>query len=167
MKILLLLIIFTNHYAQAEFFPEISGKTLNGDQFTTPKSLEKPINILVIAFKHAQQEMVDTWLKPLAQMELENKKLKYYEFPVMAEMGSWKRWMIYNGMKLGIRDTEQRSRTVSFHIDKQPFKEALKINEDSIYLFVVKQDGSINGVIEGVYSADKLQSLRQLISSRR
>ena len=67
-----------------------------------PQSLEKPTNILVVAFKHSQQEMVDTWLKPLSQIELENKKVKYYEFPVMARMGSWKRWMIYT--KECIRD---------------------------------------------------------------
>ena len=167
MKVLLFLFLFNSLFAQADFFPSVSGKTLNGDEFTIPQSLEKPTNILVVAFKHSQQEMVDTWLKPLSQIELENKNVKYYEFPVMARMGSWKRWMIYNGMKMGIRDTEQRSRTVSFHIDKQPFKEALKIaNEDNIHLFVVMQDGSIKGVVEGVYSSDKLRSLRQLLNNR-
>ena len=99
-----------------------------------------------MAFQHSQQEMVDTWLKPLEQLVLKNEEIKYYEFPVMARMGSWKRWMIYNGMKMGIRDTKQRSRTVSFHIDKPPFKDALNISdEDNIYLFVVSQDGSIKG----------------------
>ena len=166
MKALLFFILCAGNYGQANFFPNISGKNLNGDQFIVPSSLEKPINILVVAFKHSQQEMVDTWLKPLAQMELENKKVKYYEFPVMARMGSWKRWMIYNGMKMGIRDTKQRSRTVSFHIDKDPFKAALNIiDEDSIHLVIVKQDGSIKGAIEGVYSSDKLQSLRKILNN--
>ena len=167
MKVLLFFILFTTNYAQTTYFPKISGKNLNGDQFNIPKSLQKPINILVVAFKHSQQEMVDTWLKPLEQLEVENEDIKYYEFPVMARMGSWKRWMIYNGMKMGIRDTKQRSRTVSFHIDKPPFKDALNISdEENIYLFVVSQDGAIKGAIEGVYNLDKLQSLRKILSSR-
>ena len=167
MKVLLIIFFCLSHNAQASFFPSISGKTLNGDEFTTPENFEKAINVVVVAFKHSHQEMVDTWLKPLTKIESENTKIKFYEFPVMARMSSWKRWMIYNGMKMGISDLEQRSRTISFHIDKKPFKEALEItNEDNIYLFIVKRDGTVKGSIEGVYSQDKLRSLRHLISNR-
>lgn len=67
-------------------------------------------------------------------------------------------------MKAGIPSTETRGRTITLYIDKEPFKTALSIdNEDTIYLFLVKNNGEILYGTSGPYTKDGENAILEIL----
>jgi hypothetical protein len=77
------------------------------------------------------------------------------------------RWVIYRGMRSGIEETSARGRTITLHIDKKPFKEALRIeSEDSVCLNLVSREGVVLWQFRGPYSEKAFQMIEQKIAVR-
>ena len=80
----------------------------------------------------------------------EREDVDYFELPTISRMNAVMRWIIYRGMRSGIKDEGDRARTVTLHIDKEPFKSGLKIDsEESIVLLVVDDKGKVLGRSKG------------------
>jgi hypothetical protein len=141
-------------------FPAISGKALNGESFSVPDSLAKANNVLLIAFLREQQEDIDTWLNRLEDLEDEDPSIAVYEFPILPEMNRVSRWFIYQGMRGGITSERARARSVTFHIDKEAFRSALRIdNEDSIQVFLADSSGTVTWRTTGPWSETKHEEM--------
>ncbi|MCA9889760.1 MAG: hypothetical protein KC546_15375, partial [Anaerolineae bacterium] len=54
-------------------FPNIKGKTVNGDRRTLPQDFEGQLNVVVLAFTQYQQEDVDSWMPFLDKVQRENR----------------------------------------------------------------------------------------------
>jgi predicted transcriptional regulator len=77
------------------------------------------------------------------------------------------RWFIYRGMRSGIKDEGDRTRTVTLHIDKDPFKTALKIDsEASIVVVVVDAKGKLVGRSEGAFGEEKWEKLVSVLDGK-
>ena len=71
-------------------------------------------------------------------------------------MNAFTRWFIYNGMRGGIKDDNMRSQVVTLHIDKTPFKNALKIDtEETVFTYVLDENGVILESIKGEWTEEK------------
>lgn len=149
-------------------FPAIEGKALNGDKFRVPHSLGKTYNLVLVAFLREQQAGIDTWIPKLEQMEASDPDFTFYEFPVLPEMNAMARWWIYHGMRSGIRSESARARTVTFHLDKDEFRDNLDIEtEGAIRIFLVDGKGEILWKASGRWSADKQGGLIRRIAEHR
>jgi hypothetical protein len=146
-------------------FPYIDGKALTGEKFRAPEDFSKPYNLLLVAFLRKQQEDVDTWIPRLEKVEDANEDFAFYEFPILEKMNVMSRWFIYQGMRGGITSTRARSRTVSFHLDKQEFKRSLGIDsENVIRLFLVDSTGVVIWQDSGRWSEAKETDLLGILS---
>jgi hypothetical protein len=144
--------------------PSIEGKALTGDKFAAPGDFTRPFNILLIAFLREQQEDIDTWLLRLEELEDSDQDIAVYEFPVLPEMNRVTRWFIYQGMRGGIPSERARARTVTFHLDKEEFRNALKIGtEDSIQVFLADSSGTVIWRETGVWSEAKQSEMMSVI----
>jgi len=148
--------------ASAGSFPNVTGRNLHGEDIAFPKQFASgKHNVVIVAFTQKQQDLVDTWLPELAKLSATNKDLKYYELPTIKKMGRIMRWVIYRGMRSGIDDAGARSRTVTLHIDKGPFKSQLGIKtEQDIFIFLTDNKGRVRWQSQGVYSKEKLAALK-------
>lgn len=127
---------------------------------------KKPFHVAVIAFEQKQQPEVDTWLPSLKGLAEEREDVDYFELPTIKPMNSVMRWIIYRGMRSGIKDEEDRIRTVTIHIEKEPFKSALKIDsEESIVLVVVDDKGKVIGRSEGAFDKGKWRELLSVVGN--
>jgi hypothetical protein len=141
-------------------FPEVEGKALNGQTFRIPDSLKKQYNLIIIAYKREQQQLVDTWLPKMEPIEQSKNNFAFYEFPTISKLNFFSRWFIYNGMRSGIKAESARARTVTLHLDKEEFNQHLGIlNEEDIYLFLLDKSGTIIWQSKGVWSKDKEEDL--------
>ena len=149
-------------------FPEVEGKSLQGEVVQFPDVFsKKPFHIAVIAFEQKQQPEVDTWLPSLKGLLEEREDVDYFELPTIKPMNSVMRWIIYRGMRSGIKDEGDRTRTVTLHIDKEPFKTALKIDsEASIVVVVVDAKGKVVGRSEGAFGEEKWEKLVSVLDGR-
>ena len=146
-------------------FPSIEGKALTGDKFLAPEDFNKAHNLLLVAFQRTQQEDVDTWIPRLERVEDTNEDFAFYEFPILPEMNAVARWFIYQGMRGGISQERARARTVTFHLDKERFKEQLGIeSEDLIQIFLADSTGVIIWRESGIWSEEKEEELLRVLS---
>ena len=146
--------------AYSPTFPPLKAENLNGVMVDMPSGFEGDVNLVLIAFLQKQQADVDTWLKPLAAIANAHPKLRYYELPTIKGMNRMVRWFINNGMRGGIPDQDQRARTITLYIDKEPFKKSLGLgDENQIYAVLIDKSAKVLWKEEGLYSEAKGKSL--------
>ena len=64
-------------------FPELVASNLEGREYRLPYDLEGTLNILILAFRREQQNLIDEWIRFLKPFSKEFNFVKYYEIPAM------------------------------------------------------------------------------------
>lgn len=147
-------------------FPEVSGYNLDRQEFIFPEDFQGKFNLVIIPFLQRQQADVNTWIPAAQELERSFPDLIYYELPTIYTRPVLSRTFINEGMRAGIPDQTARERTITFYLDKSVFKSALGItNEQNIQLFLVDRQGTILWREEGLFSAEKIQSLVELLET--
>ena len=167
-RITIILILLASLFAQgcvttsnvivndATTFPTVTGTDLHGDERTFPDYFSSKRTIVVVAFQRWQQSLCDEWYKHIEEYNQANNHSAFFEIPTISKMNTFTRWFIYNGMRGGIKDDKMRSQVVTLHIDKEPFKKALKIDtEETVFVYVMDEDGLIIESIKGKWNEDK------------
>ena len=85
-------------------WPSMTGISLVGEEFTLPSDFNKPLNLVVVAFKRRHQENINTWIEAFQQGELGKLDMDFFEVPVIYEMEFTQRFFLNNAMKFGIQD---------------------------------------------------------------
>jgi hypothetical protein len=90
--------------------------------------------------------------------------LKVYELPTIYRMNRLQRSFLDRGMAMGIPSKEARETTITLYLDKEKFRKALDMpSEDRIYVLLVDRKGKILWRTDGVYTPDKLDTLRKAL----
>lgn len=145
-------------------FPTVSGSNLVGHGYNLPNDFKGNLNIVIIAFRREQTDLIEGWTSHLEDLVRKNPELKYYELPVLSRSYSPFRWWIDGGMRAGIPDAEARERTITVYTNKREFKERLGIpNEETIYLFLVGRNGKILWRAQGDLTEEKHQQLQDVV----
>lgn len=101
-------------FASAEgTFPTVTSEDLNGRTLTLPQDLPGNPTIVFIAYKQAQQDTVDAWVRSLGLDA--SRGAEFLEVPVVGRGARLMRSVIDNGMRSGITDTAMRARTVTLY----------------------------------------------------
>ena len=146
-------------------FPNVSGSSLDGRRFNLPRDLKGRVNIVIIAFRREQTDIIEQWATPLKEIMRADPSLEVYELPTLSRGYSPFRWWIDGGMRAGIVDEEARRRTITIYTNKRNFKVQLGIpNEETIYIFLVGKDGRIITRVQGDFTDEKHQQLQNAIN---
>ncbi|MBD3186841.1 hypothetical protein GF325_08455 [Candidatus Bathyarchaeota archaeon] len=141
-------------------FPEIEAKNLENEPVNIPDHLHCALNVLIVAFKRWHQELVDTWIPHLARIKQGKDDFDFYELPTLGKIYSLGRFFIDGGMRTGIPSKQTRKHTITLYLDKDEFKKALHIQDEStIHLFLVKPDGNILWHGAGKYDRKTFEDL--------
>ncbi len=153
--------------AEPYVFPSLTFSNLNGQEVAMPGGLAgERANLVLVAFVQEQQKDVDTWLKPLPAIQQAYPGFHYYELPTIKRVNGMVRYMIARGMRGGIPDKGQRGRTITLHVDKEPFKKSLGItSESTIYAFLIDKSGKVLWRQEGLFNEAKGKSLEAALSA--
>jgi len=145
-------------------FPNVSGNDLLKNIVNLPEDLSSGLNVLIVAFQRWHQGLVDSWVPFLNHMVEQYADFDYYELPTIRKMNWLSRGFIDNGMRAGIPSRETRRRTITLYIDKEPFKDTLRIPDESdIHLFLVTSEGEILWTESGAVSEKKAESLMRAV----
>jgi hypothetical protein len=143
----------------------VSGSSLDGKRFNLPRDLKGKVNIVIIAFRREQTDIIEQWADPLKDVMKADPSLEVYELPTLSRGYSPFRWWIDGGMRAGIVDDEARRRTITIYTNKRNFKVQLGIpNEETIYIFLVGKDGRIITQVQGDFTEEKHQQLQNAIN---
>lgn len=145
-------------------FPEVVGKSLDGEEFVLPSDFKGNLNIVFVAFQREQQLAVNTWLPTANLLEDLYPELKYYELPTHSSINPIARWCLNRAMRVGIRYPGCREKTIALYLDKDPFRKALGISgEDNIHILVLNEGAQVVWHSEGSCDAEKAKSLSDFI----
>ncbi len=148
-------------------FPLVSGFNLNRQEFEFPRDFGAELNLVIVPFQRYQQEIVNTWVPFVQDVEVGFPNFIYYELPTIYEMPVLNRTFLNEGMRAGIPDETARERTITLYLDKAKFKDALDItSEDDIYLFLVDRTGEILWQTTGEYTPEKAADLLQFLQDQ-
>jgi hypothetical protein len=153
-------------HSEDAHFPIVSGFNLERKEYEFPRDFLGKYNLVIVPFQQRQQLDVNTWIPAAQEIEHKYPGIVYYELPTIYELPTFSRTFINEGMRAGIPDPTSRERTVTLYLDKEVFKQALEItSEETIYLFLVDQEGNILWREEGIFSEEKRQNLLSVIEN--
>ena len=143
-----------------ERFPTVVGTNLAGTSVRLPDQLDARLNLLLIAFRQAQQADVDTWVPYTDALEVRRPDVRAYELPVLSAANRLARPFIDGGMRAAIPDPKVRQRTITLYLDKAAFRAALGVpGEDRIHVRLVDRSGATYWRTDGVWDAARAAAL--------
>jgi len=141
-------------------FPDCAGSNLQGRRFRLPADFEGDYNVVLIAFRRAQQYDVETWLPLLRRLRRQYPALRYYELPVVWGVPRLRQLLLDVGLRLGIPRRSTRKKTITLYPDRGAFCQALDIpDESAIMVALVDRGGLVLWRTLGAYNEAKGASL--------
>ncbi len=149
--------------ANDDKFPFLSGINLEGKKFDLPQDLDGEFRIVALGFEREHQEAINTWIKVADDIVKNNPKIKFYEVPLIYELGGVSRAWINNGMRLGIQDKIARQRTITVYTNRDKFFEIMAMKGDRIYVLLLDKNGKILWRTEGLANEKNIDSLQKTL----
>lgn len=153
---------------QNNHFPFLTGIDLNGKEYNLPNDFAGKLNIIALGFERNHQNQINTWIPSIDQLIKNSNpqiELKFYEVPLIYELGALKRSWVNNGMRLGIRDEKSRQQTITVYTNRDKFFEIMKMSKDTIYILLIDKKGKIILREEGEMTKNKIDNLVKTISN--
>lgn len=145
-------------------FPTVTGEALDGTEVTLPTDLADPFTLVLVAFQKEQQPAVDTWLPAMEAIEDAREDFALFELPTIREVNGIARFFIRRGMRGVIESERGRARTVILFLDKEPFKKALEITDETvIHTFLLDRTGTVRWQTTGTHSPEKEAGLKRVL----
>lgn len=148
-------------------FPHVTTRDLNGAEKTLPADFSGDLNLVLIAYVQWQQREVDSWLPTADRLEATLPNFRYYEVPVVGQMGRFGQMQLDFWMRTGIPDRETRARTLTLYVDRAAFRRQLGIGDEAhIALLLLDRAGTIVWRGSGAYSAATAASLQEALQAQ-
>jgi hypothetical protein len=147
-------------------FPTVTGSNLLRQKIALPGDFQGEVNVACIAFQQWHQGLVDTWVPWLRQLEDLYPDFRFYELPVIYRMNILVQTFINEGMRAGIPNPKTREKTITLYTDKEVFRRALDLpSEETIWLVLVDRRGDVRFRLDGAFSNEKGEALKQAVAS--
>ncbi len=125
-------------------FPRLAARDLDGREVMLPAGLPGEWNVVIIAFRRQQQELVDSWVPWLEERAAAIPGLRFAELPAIGLQWQPARQVIDGGMAAAIRDQQARRRTLTIYTDLRRVTAPLGISDRStIWLFLTDRAGRV------------------------
>ena len=149
--------------ANKDKFPLLTGINLEGKKFELPQDFDGEFKLVAIGFEREHQEAINTWIKVADEITKNNLKIRFYEVPLIYELGGFSRAWVNNGMRLGIQDKIARERTITVYTNRDKFFEIMNMKGDKIYTLLLDKDGKILWRAEGLANQKNIESLQKIL----
>lgn len=149
-----------------ETFPHFEGKNLNGDKVKM-SGWDRPVTIIFVAFKKELQPQVDQWVQALSPLQESHPTLDYVELPTIKKVSGPVKYLIYRGMRSGIKDKTQRQRIVTQYVDVPDYMDRLHLDDQEVVAtYAVCNQGRILKHWRGPVDEQFIQELETLLRNK-
>src|SRR6201989_1427323 len=123
-------------------------------------------NVVIVAFRREQQDLVDSWVPWLEQRAAADPRLGFVELPVIGLRWQPARPVIDGGMAAGIPDQKTRRRTLTVYTDIRRITVPLGITDrNTIWLFLVDRAGQVRWRGSGGQDAGQAAALTAALAN--
>jgi hypothetical protein len=125
-------------------FPPLQARNLNGRTLALPAAFAGVRNVVIVAFRRAHQDLVDSWFLALAPLLAADPNLRAYEVPMLARGYTLVRPFIDGGMAVAMPNLDVRERTLTVYTNVAKVIAALQIRSpETITSLLVERSGQI------------------------
>jgi hypothetical protein len=148
------------------WFPPLAARDLDGHEVALPAGLPDQWNIVIVAFRRRQQELVDSWVPWLEERAATTPGLRFVELPAIGMQWQPARPVIDGGMAAAIRDQQTRRRTLTVYTDLRRLTAPLGIGDQTtIWLFLVDRAGQVRWRGSGGWDATTAAALGTVLAA--
>jgi hypothetical protein len=153
--------ITTTSEASSGTFPSLSLPSLAQQSVQIPNR-SKDKTIVIVAFRHQLQPMINPWLLWL-QSEATTKNIAFYEVPVVAKKYTPYKKAIVPFMKRQLPNASFYKHTVPFYSPFSSLSNRLNISEKAVSIFVLNKRGVIQFHTQGGLTASKKKAIQSYL----
>lgn len=136
-----------------------------GRSLELPGGFEKPLTVLLVAFRRDQQVAVDTWRPVADDIRSSHPDVCYYELAVIDRRLRPAKHFVDDRMCTAVPDTACE-RTITTYTDKPTVRRALDIGDEAeIHVFLLDRDGIIYWRAEGPCNEESATHLQETVDS--
>ena len=165
----LLIFATTCCYSQNQTFPNIEGKTLEGQSISLPKGTNGKVTLVAIAYSKKSDDDLKDWLKPIYNNFINPPKSSFipiqpydvniYFIALLKGIAKTAKGKIQSNLNKNL-DPVYYSHTIISTSEFKPLKKALQFSKKNLpYFFVLNPNGEIVYRTEGAYSNSKMQEI--------
>ncbi|MDQ6880798.1 MAG: hypothetical protein M3150_01735, partial [Pseudomonadota bacterium] len=143
--------------------PAITAKGLNQQPISLPQGLPAGRTLALVAFERGHRAEIESWITGLQLRE--NNAIAWLKMPVLDDPGSESaRTDIERGIRARHSAEVDRARLVPVFTNRDAFMRAAGLSGSShAWVLVVGRDGQVLARVEGEYSPEKGQALRETL----
>ena len=150
----------------SEYFPAVTGTSLDGTEYALPDDFRADWNLVVVTFRDDLDRLADKWVLVAEQIAAgSDGRLAAYEFPVVGR--GFRPFKKLVNVSIGAKaeaDAGEKERTVPLYVDKRGFRKALGLkDDDTVHVLLVSRRGRIAWRGEGVLTPEKVAGLERAV----
>ena len=148
-----------SHLAVGEGLPELRGEYLSGRKAILPQDASGRVALLLFGFSYQSRFAVEAWTKRFREDFEKNPQVTFYEIPMIGGMARLGKWFIDSGMRRGSPRADHE-KVITVYGGTEPWRQRLGVNvEDSAYLVVLDQKGSVAWCHAGPFEGAQYEAL--------
>lgn len=146
--------------------PAFMARTLDRQAVRVPEGLPAERTLALIAFKGTQKAHIEGWIQGLNLKD--DPSISWFRMPVLNDPGNAAgRSDIETRLLRKYPADAERARMVPVFTDRDQFVRSAGLRgTDQVYAVVVNRQGDVLARAEGMFDADKAQSLRETLKQR-
>jgi hypothetical protein len=143
--------------------PSVNAKRLNQQPIALPQGLPAGRTLALVAFNRGHRGEIESWIKGMQLRE--NDAIAWLKIPVLDDPGTdLARSEIESGILARHSALVDRSRLVPVFTNREAFMRAAGMSGvDHAWVLVIGRDGQVLARVEGEYSEEKGQALRETL----
>ena len=143
--------------------PSLHAKRLNQQPIALPHELPGQRTLALVAFQRGHRTEIESWITGLQLRE--NTSIAWLKMPVIEDPGSESaRSVIESDMRARHRTEADRARLVPVFTNRDAFMRAAGLSgSEHAWVLVIARDGQVLARVEGEYSVEKGDALRETL----
>ena len=146
--------------------PTVNAKRLNQQPIALPQGLPAGRTLALVAFERGHRGEVESWIKGMQLRE--NDSIAWLKMPVLDDPGSERARNAIESVMLARYSAEaDRARLVPVFTNREAFIRAAGMTgAEHAWVLVIGRDGQVLARVEGEYTEEKGQALRETLLSQ-
>lgn len=146
-------------------FPTFSGENLLGDAVTFPDTFTAEYTLAVVLFEREHLPKIDDWIETIIELEDIYPDLAFYSVPIFPDVAPFARVAAKGGMLIVLDGSLHDNVVMIFLENRDEMLPVLDLPDfEEIQVYILNIDGEIIWRIEGDFTEEKAEELRQQVA---
>ena len=147
-----------------ERLPPLRGKTLSGNSVVLPQAAAGRVALLLLGFTYESRFAVEAWAKRFRNDFGSDRRVTFYEVPMIGGLARLGKWFIDDGMRRGT-PKDDYEHVVTVYRDANSWKQRVHFGDpNAAYLLLLDREGKVAWRYQGAFDESAFRALSSKVS---